>query len=86
MEITSISAALKAFARMMGPEMRKLHAERRAGHNPFSVRPENDSLDQYLEAVLARLGSIDNNQEFWRKLLTRVGAAYMRPARASKAC
>ena len=78
MEITSISAALKALARMMGPEMRKLHAERRAAHNPFSVRPENDSLDQHLEAALARLGSIDKNQEFWRKLLTGVGAAYMR--------
>ena len=79
MEITSLSAALKALARMMGPEIRKLRAERRAAQAPFSVRPENDSLDQHLEAALARLGSIDNNQEFWRKLLTGVGAAYMRP-------
>ena len=79
MEITAIPAALKALARVMGPEMRKLRAERRAAQAPISVRPENDSLDKQLEDALARLGSIDNNQEFWRKLLTGVGAAYMRP-------
>ena len=79
MEITAISATLKALARVMGPEIRKLRAERRAAQAPISVRPENDSLDKQLEDALARLGSIDENQEFWQKLLAEIGAAYTRP-------
>ena len=79
MEITSISTALKVLARMMGPEIRKLRAERRAAQAPISVRPENDSLDKQLEDALARLGSIDDNQEFWQRLLTEIGAIHTRP-------
>ena len=79
MEITAVPAALKALARVMGPEIRKLRAERRAAQAPISVRPENDSLDKQLEDALARLGSIDENQEFWQKLLAEIGAAYTRP-------
>ena len=79
MEITFISAALKALARMMGPEMRKLRAERRAAQAPIPVHPENDSLDKQLEDALARLGSIDDDQEFWKRLLTETGATYTRP-------
>ena len=79
MEITPVFGPLKALARVLLPEMRKLHAERHTAQAPFSVRPGNDSLDQQLEAALARLGSIDENQDFWRKLLSDIGAAYTRP-------
>ena len=79
MGITSISAVLKALARMIGPEMRKLRAERRAAQAPSPIRFENDSLDKQLEEALARLGSIDENQEFWQRLLTEIGATYTRP-------
>ena len=79
MEVSPISAALKALARMMGPEMRKLRAERRAAQAPIPVYPENDSLDKQLEDALARLGSIDDDQEFWKWLLTETGATYTRP-------
>ena len=79
MEMTPLFGTLKALARILRPEMRKLHAERRAARNSLSVHPENDSLDRHLEDALARLGSIDKNQEFWRKLLTGIGAAYTRP-------
>ena len=79
MEITPISAALKALARMVWPEMRKLHAERREAQAPSPIRPENDSLDKQLEDALVRLGSIDDNQEFWQRLLVEIGASYTRP-------
>ena len=79
MEITSISAALKALARMMGPEIRKLRAERHAAQASISVHPEDDSLDRQLEEALARLGSIDDNQKFWKRLLAETGAIHTRP-------
>ena len=79
MEVSSISAALKALARMMGPEIQKLRAERRAAQAPIPVYPENDSLDKQLEDALARLGSIDDDQEFWKWLLTETSATYTRP-------
>jgi len=63
----------------MLPIARKLRAERQAGKNPFSVHPDQDSLDQQLDAALARLGTIDKNLEFWNKLLTELGAAATRP-------
>ena len=79
MEVSSLSGALKALARIIWPEMRKLRAERHAAQASIPVRPENDSLDKQLEDALARLGSIDDNQGFWRRLLTEIGAAYTRP-------
>ena len=59
--------------------MRKLRAERRAAQFPASIRPNNDALDHQLETALARLGSINENLDFWRRLLADIGATYTRP-------
>ena len=79
MENATIYVLLKALARVIWPTIRKLRAERRAAHFPASIRPNYDSLDQQLEAALTRLGSINENLEFWRRLLADIGATYTRP-------
>ena len=79
MEIASIIGSLRTLARVMLPEMRKLRAERRAAQFPASIRPNNDALDHQLETALARLGSINENLDFWRRLLADIGATYTRP-------
>ncbi|MBE0531053.1 MAG: hypothetical protein IH626_09505 [Rhodospirillales bacterium] len=73
------SALLKPVVGYLLPFARKMRAERRAGQHPFSAKPDYDSLDRLFDAALARLGAIDANAEFWKKLLAKIGAAYVRP-------
>ena len=79
MEFEHITGLLEALADVILPGVRKLRAERQAAKTPLSVMRENDALDQQLETALARLGSIDENIEFWQRLLTAIGATYTRP-------
>ena len=79
MENATMHVLLKALAREIWPTIRKLRAERRAAQFPASIRPNYDSLDQQLEVALTRLGSINENLEFWRRLLADIGATYTRP-------
>lgn len=61
------------------PHLKRLHAEKSAGENPFPALNREDKLDELLDGALARLGSNDQSEAFWRGILATVQAAYTKP-------
>ena len=77
--LLSLLRPLAAIVVAVVPTIRKLHAERRAGNSPFSMRPGPAPLDDLLEGALRRLGAISDDREWWENLLSDIGAKYTRP-------
>jgi hypothetical protein len=59
------------------PKLKQRRAERLAGQNPSDVP---DSIaDDLFDSAMRRLGTINQNDPFWRRCITGIEATYVRP-------
>lgn len=74
----SIGALVRPLLALV-PHLKRLHAEKSAGENPFPALSKEDKLDELLDGALGRLGSIEQNEAFWQRLLASAQAKYTKP-------
>ena len=81
METISLSTLAKpliSIGRALTPLVKQLRAERQAGTDSANLK--TSLLDAPLEETLNRLEDVESHNSWWRELLQRVEAAYVRPS------